>query len=154
MGSGKSTIAKALHQASGALALDSDSIIEYNEGLSVKEIFSTKGESHFRELERNFCQFITHNIQNAIISTGGGMPMFCDVQSMGKVFFLHLEFEAILARLNQKEKEKRPLFEDSNLALELYRKRLPHYESCAHFIIDANQSIPAITQEILDKLKQ
>lgn len=86
MGSGKSTIAKALHQINHALVLDSDSIIESNEGLSIKEIFSLYGEKYFRDLECKFCQFIAHNVQNAIISTGGGMPLFCDVQSMGKVF--------------------------------------------------------------------
>ena len=44
MGSGKSTIARALHKATSALILDSDSMIENNEGLSVKEIFARYGE--------------------------------------------------------------------------------------------------------------
>lgn len=152
MGSGKSTIAKALHQAKGALVLDSDSLIENNEGLSVKEIFTLYGEEYFRNLECKFCQFIAHNVQNAIISTGGGMPLFCDVQSMGKVFFLHLEFEAILARLDAKQRENRPLFKNLDSASNLYHQRLPHYQSCAHYVIDANQNINRIVQDILEKI--
>ncbi|WP_300706667.1 MULTISPECIES: shikimate kinase [Helicobacter] len=152
MGSGKSTIAKALHQINHALVLDSDSIIESNEGLSIKEIFSLYGEKYFRDLECKFCQFIAHNVQNAIISTGGGMPLFCDVQSMGKVFFLHLEFEKILSRFNAEERNQRPLFQNDDSALELYNMRLKHYQSCAHYVINADQSIQAITQEILEKL--
>ncbi len=152
MGSGKSTIAKALHQANHALILESDSIIETNEGLSIKEIFSLYGETYFRDLECKFCQFVTHNVQNAIISTGGGMPLFCDVQSMGKVFFLHLEFETIFARLNANERDKRPLFKNYNSALDLYNQRLKHYLSCAHYIINADQSIHIIVQNILERL--
>lgn len=152
MGSGKSTIAKALHRAQGALVLDSDALIESNEDLSIKAIFDSFGEDYFRDLERKFCHFIAHNVQNAIISTGGGMPLFCDVRSMGKVFFLHLEFDRIVERLDTEQREKRPLFQNYDLALKLYHERLPHYQSCAHYIIDANQSISAITQEILERL--
>lgn len=152
MGSGKSTIAKALHRANQAWILDSDSLIEANEGLSIKEIFATYGEAYFRDLEREFCQFVAQNVQNAIISTGGGMPLFCDVQSMGKVFFLHLEFEAILMRLNADERSKRPLFKNRDSAFKLYQERLQSYHACAHYVINANQSIEAITQEVLDKL--
>ncbi|MBD5166148.1 MAG: shikimate kinase [Helicobacter sp.] len=152
MGSGKSTIAKALHKAKQAWILDSDSLIEANEGLSIKAIFATYGEAYFRDLERKFCQFVAHNVQNAIISTGGGMPLFCDVQSMGKVFFLHLEFEAILARLDAEERSKRPLFENRDSAFKLYQERLQSYRSCAHYVINANQSIETITREVLDRL--
>lgn len=152
MGSGKSTIAKALHKAKQAWILDSDSLIEANEGLSIKEIFAVYGEAYFRDLECKFCQFVAHNVQNAIISTGGGMPLFCNVQSMGKVFFLHLEFEVILARLDAEERSRRPLFENHDSAFKLYQERLQSYRSCAHYVINANQSIEAITQEVLDKL--
>lgn len=151
MGSGKSTIAKALHKANQTWILDSDSLIEANEGLSIKAIFTTYGEAYFRDLERKFCQFVAHNVQNAIISTGGGMPLFCDVQSMGKVFFLHLEFEAILARLNADEQSKRPLFENRDSALALYNQRLKFYYACAHYVINANQSVEAIVRDILEK---
>lgn len=151
MGSGKSTIAKALHQIKDSLVLDSDLLIENNENLSIKEIFTCYGESYFRDLECKFCQFVTNNIQNAIISTGGGMPIFCDVRSMGKVFFLYLEFDRIVERLNAEQREKRPLFKDYNLALKLYRERLVCYQSCAHYVINANQNISTITQEILER---
>lgn len=67
MGSGKSTIARALHKATSALILDSDSMIENNEGLSVKEIFARYGEAYFRELESKFCAFVAQNVKNAIL---------------------------------------------------------------------------------------
>lgn len=152
MGSGKSTIARALHKANSALILDSDSMIENNEGLSVKEIFAHYGETYFRDLESKFCNFVAQNVRNAIISTGGGMPMFCDVKTMGRVFFLHLEFEEILERLSAEEIAKRPLFQKKDSAFKLYQERLKTYQNSAHYIIHANTDIQTITQEILSLL--
>ena len=123
MGSGKSSVAKSLYQKTKKLILDSDKIIANNENLSIPEIFSSKGEDYFRKCEKDFCYFVSKNIQNCIIATGGGMPLFCDVKIMGKVFFLHLDFDNILSRLSKKEIQKRPLFENKNQALELYLKR-------------------------------
>ena len=125
MGSGKSTIAKALCQANEAFALDSDLLISYQENLSITEIFTTKGEAYFRELESKFCSFVAQNFQHTIIATGGGMPMFCDVKKMGK---------------------------DKDSAFKLYNARLEAYKNSAHYCINANQSVQNITQEILSFL--
>ena len=152
MGSGKSTIDRALHKANSALILDSDSMIENNENLSIKEIFAHYGETYFRDLESKFCAFVAQNVRNAIISTGGGMPMFCDVKVMGRVFFLHLEFEEILERLSAEEIAKRPLFQEKDSAFKLYQERLKTYQNSAHYIIYANADIQTITQEILSLL--
>ncbi|AWI33395.1 shikimate kinase [Helicobacter apodemus] len=152
MGSGKSSVAKSLYQKTKKLILDSDKIITNNENLSIPEIFSSKGEDYFRKCEKDFCYFVSKNIQNCIIATGGGMPLFCDVKIMGKVFFLHLDFDNILSRLSKKEIQKRPLFENKNQALELYLKRLETYKSNADIIINANQSLEKISQDILESL--
>ncbi len=162
MGSGKSSVAKSLYQKTKKLILDSDKIIANNENLSIPEIFSSKGEDYFRKssfnsssvfkCEKDFCYFVSKNIQNCIIATGGGMPLFCDVKIMGKVFFLHLDFDNILSRLSKKEIQKRPLFENKNQALELYLKRLETYKSNADIIINANQSLEKISQDILESL--
>lgn len=152
MGSGKSTIARELHQLSGRFALDSDCVIAYNENLSINEIFAQKGESYFRTLEARFCTFIAQYLKGAIIATGGGMPISCNVQSMGRVFYLHLEFEEILARLNSEEIHSRPLFKNPDLALALYASRLNAYKNNAHHIINANATPSTIAQEILKQL--
>lgn len=152
MGSGKSTIARALHKENGALAIDSDLLIAYQENLSITEIFTTKGEAYFRELESKFCDFTAKYITHTIIATGGGMPIFCNVKKMGKVFFLHLDFETIFMRLSNEEIAKRPLFQKKDSAFKLYKERLETYQNSAHYTINANRSIPNITQEILSLL--
>lgn len=152
MGSGKSTIARELHKKSGLLAVDSDSLISYQENLSITEIFTTKGEMYFRGLESKLCDFIAKHITHTIIATGGGMPVFCDVKKMGKVFFLSLAFDDILTRLSNEEIAKRPLFSNKDSAFKLYTERLAIYQNSSHHTIDANQNITTITQEILNLL--
>ncbi|MDD6056253.1 MAG: shikimate kinase [Helicobacter sp.] len=152
MGSGKSSIARELHRLSGAFILDSDEIISFNENLSIPQIFSEFSEEYFRELESKFCAFIKSCVNGAIISTGGGMPLFCDVKPLGIVFFLDASFETILSRLDENELNKRPLFKDKDSAFKLYKKRLEFYKRSAHFCIDANRDKEIIAKEILQKL--
>ena len=51
MGAGKSELARWISERFSAKALDLDSVIEKNEACSIPDIFTTKGESHFRDLE-------------------------------------------------------------------------------------------------------
>ena len=152
MGCGKSTLAKELYRQTHKLILDSDSIIENNENQKISTIFVQKGEEYFRKLEREFCDFIASNVQNSIIATGGGMPLFCEVKKMGKVFFLHLDFKIILQRLNKEEIAKRPLFANKKSAFSLYNTRLEHYKKNAHFTLDASKNPKDLAQEILELL--
>ena len=51
--------------------VDFDALIETREGRTVRQIFETRGESYFRQLESDICRELNtwHNI---IIATGGG----------------------------------------------------------------------------------
>ena len=70
MGSGKSTVGKMVASKTNMHFLDSDKIIEENDGKSVSEIFSNYGENKFRELERDFIRN-GHPKNNCIVSCGG-----------------------------------------------------------------------------------
>ncbi len=71
MGSGKSSIGSLVAKKLNLEFIDIDKEIEKKLGISIKEIFEIKGESHFRELEEK----ITLNklkLSSKIISLGGG----------------------------------------------------------------------------------
>ena len=51
MGSGKSTIGSILANKLNLDFIDVDHQLEKEEGISISEIFSTKGESYFRKIE-------------------------------------------------------------------------------------------------------
>ena len=53
MGSGKSTIGGLLAKKLNSVLIDIDKKIEKMQNLKISEIFKTKGEAYFRELEFN-----------------------------------------------------------------------------------------------------
>ena len=52
MGSGKTTMARALGRRLGWRALDLDEEIERREGRTVSQVFASEGEGYFRRVER------------------------------------------------------------------------------------------------------
>lgn len=71
MGSGKTSIGKALAAKLGRAFVDIDHAIETEEGMSVAAIFAQHGEAYFRECEKNACRKAAER-RNLVIATGGG----------------------------------------------------------------------------------
>lgn len=152
MGSGKSTIGSALAQKMGRFLIDTDLLIESTAGQSIAEIFARSGERGFRTLESQAIAWLSANVSNAIIATGGGMPIFNDISTLGEIYYLHSDFETILARLDHIQRSKRPLFDNEARAREIYAQREAIYAKVAHHTIDASQQIPEILTRILTHL--
>lgn len=72
-GSGKSTVGALVAQELDRPWLDTDSLIQQQQGCSIAELFSRGGEGEFRRLERELLEQITASDQPpAVISLGGG----------------------------------------------------------------------------------
>ena len=149
MGSGKSTVGREIAIQSGRFLLDTDDLIAQNMGKSVSEIFQSVGESGFRQIESQLITWLTHNVRNAIIATGGGMPIHNNISALGKIFWLDVGFEDILSRMTPPERAKRPLFKDTAKAQALFDQRRKIYEGQSHFIVGGNAQASAIAAEIL-----
>lgn len=77
MGAGKTTLGKVAARQMGCTFLDLDTIMEFQEGMSIASIFELKGESYFRQLESTVLQDTIRSASpGTIISTGGGAPCF------------------------------------------------------------------------------
>ena len=87
MGSGKSTLGKALAETLGYGYVDTDTWIEQKEGKRISEIFEDSGEEYFRELEQKaLCACIQK--EKMVIATGGGLPCFFD--NMDVLYLINL----------------------------------------------------------------
>lgn len=150
MGAGKTTIGREVARLKQSILLDTDSIIATNCGLSINAIFSKFGEAYFRELEINLCDFICKNVSNAIIATGGGIPMHYDLRKLGSVFYLEAPIEALKERICKDISNVRPLFSRFDLAADLYKQRIYHYERQADWTLNALDSIAQISGRICD----
>jgi shikimate kinase len=156
MGSGKSDYGKTLANILNFPFIDTDLEIENKTGHSIKSLFSQNGERFFRKME---FEVIKETIfkNNAIISTGGGLPAFSDNMDFmvknGITVFLKPPFGEILLWLAQ-NKENRPLIQDKDgeeLAVylqNLYQERLPYYRR-SHFIISPVHTSPELFSRIL-----
>lgn len=112
MGCGKSTIARELLYGRPVSPIDTDVEIEKRKGMTIAEIFEKEGEMSFRDEETMFLQeLLEKDMQDAVLSTGGGMPLREEnrklLKKFGFVVYLKASPEETLERL--KDDTSRPL---------------------------------------------
>jgi len=155
MGSGKSTVGRILSKKCDKYFLDTDTMIESSEGLRVRQIFENSGESSFREMEKELALWLSKNVTNAVISTGGGMPSVVEsFENMGQCVYLKIGFDELLERLKAEEFDKRPLFQDIEFARKIFNSRIPIYEKHAGITIDAMDTPHNIADKIREIIPQ
>lgn len=143
MGVGKGTIARALYKEIGLFPLDSDDLIESAYNSKIKEIFAKHGEDEFRKIEKKLAKFIEKNINNAIVSTGGGFYKVPNLKKLGTIIYLKSDFDSMIKRIEtspnaEKKLAKRPLLKDLDEAKKLFDKREDEYEKVADLIVDVS----------------
>jgi shikimate kinase/shikimate kinase/3-dehydroquinate synthase len=115
MGSGKTTIGSMVSKKLKINFFDMDQEIEKKIGIPISEIFRTKGEKVFRQIEE---KITLENLQKnrSVISLGGGAFMNSKIQNeiLSKHISIWLKWDtAILIKRIQNSK-KRPLVYKSN----------------------------------------
>jgi shikimate kinase len=111
MGCGKTTLGRKMASRLNYQFIDLDHELEAEAGMTIAEYFSKFGEDKFRRLESDILKN-TPFPENAVISTGGGLPCFFDnMQWMnlnGKTVYIKLSAKTLADRLEH-GKEERPL---------------------------------------------
>lgn len=151
MGSGKTTVGKALSAKCGKEFLDTDALIEAKEGCKISEIFAKEGEGHFRKLENAVLKSLLE-AKDKIISTGGGIVAYPDnlrlLKKTGKVVYLRVKPETVVTRLEGDESRPLLMGDDKLSKIEkLLSSRRALYEEAADTIIDADC---LLAEEIVD----
>ena len=158
MGVGKGTVARALVKSSSYFAIDTDDLIESIESKKVKKIFKDEGEAYFRSLEKKCALWLEQNVDNTIISTGGGFFKQENIHKIGKVIYLESSFQGILNRINnapnaKAKLRKRPLLQDLKEAKKLYNQRIEDYKKVSDITINVeNKDMKDIIKEILGNI--
>ena len=158
MGSGKSTIGKAVASAIGLPFRDTDSIIEEREERPVSQIFIDKGEDYFRTVEKKVLRDELLN-DGSILALGGGAPISVDAQSALKVssapvIYLDISLSSVAPRIGFNRDRPLLLHNPRGQWQTLMEVRRPIYESIANIVIDVNgKSQRQIVEEALGALK-
>ena len=159
-GSGKSTLSKVLSSNFSCESLDLDHLIEKKAGKSIPQLFSEKGEAHFRELEQLELQKLSTYTSNYILATGGGTPCFYNnmelLNKLGITVYLKWATEDLLKNLKNTDLNKRPLFAGLSQS-ELIDKLSLQLNDRAHFYNQSNITVEldnkSNQQQVLDEIE-
>ncbi|MDO8651070.1 MAG: bifunctional shikimate kinase/3-dehydroquinate synthase AroKB [Undibacterium sp.] len=158
MGSGKTTVGRALAKQLNKRFVDSDHEIEARTGVSIPVIFEIEGEASFRQREADVIRDLTAQ-ENIVLATGGGAILNEAsrkyLHERGTVIYLRAAISSILQRTRYDR--NRPLLRtpDPRKKLEeLEAQREPLYQEVAHLVIDTGRpNVQFLMQSILTQLQ-
>ncbi|MFM9874678.1 MAG: shikimate kinase [Fimbriimonadaceae bacterium] len=157
MGSGKSTVGRALADLLGYPFQDTDMMLEHRLGRQIPQLFKLYGEVAFRAHETSILKSLEP--ENRVLATGGGIVLkeenWIEFRRLGRVIFLDVPVELLAQRLEISNR-KRPLLQTENWKeklIELYEFRRPLYEKAdIRFEID-ERPIEEVANRIYEVLK-
>lgn len=155
-GAGKSTVGVVLAKNLGMSFMDSDLVIQEQEGKKLHEIIEECGTDGFLEVEDRVNASISPS--NTVIATGGsvvyGERAMKHLGEIGLVCYLKLSYEGISDRLGDLA-ERGVVLKEGQTLLDLYNERIPLYEKYAQMVIDCeNKNIREVVGEIARVVKK
>ena len=156
-GAGKSTIGVVLAKIAGINFVDTDLLIQQQEGKLLQVIVDEIGCDNFITLEGDFLSaFKTKHV--SVVATGGSAvyteKAMNNLKNIGNVVYLQLPYEEIEKRIHNITTRGLAMAKGKTL-LNLYEERLPLYQKYADLIIDClGKTIEEIALEILNKVKK
>ncbi|WP_111683708.1 shikimate kinase [Winogradskyella tangerina] len=161
MGSGKSTIGKALATLLNYKFLDLDDYIAAQENASIPELFNKRGELYFRKKETEYLNEILNSNENCVLALGGGTPCYgrnlellLDNEQVN-LFYLKLSIPLLTNRLF-KERSQRPLIshiQSEDDLMEFIGKHLfertQYYNQAEHVVNTDHKTQQDILEELL-----
>ena len=157
MGSGKTTVGRALAKKLNKRFVDTDHEIEARTGATVALIFEIEGEEMFRRREAEVIREMTA-LDGVVLATGGGAVLHAPSRALlaarGTVVYLRASVSSILQRTSHDK--NRPLLQTADPRRrieELARQREPLYAEIAHIVIDTGRpNVQFLAQCILAEL--
>jgi len=153
MGSGKSSVGRALGRRLGWRFEDVDELIEARERKPIPDIFAEFGEAYFRAAEREVVRQVC-GPRHVVVATGGGT--FASVENRraiiadGVSIWLDVPLDVAVSRVPADG--RRPLAADRAQFEQLYLARRAAYH-LAHHRIDASRApVEELVERILDWL--
>jgi len=131
MGTGKTTVGRAIAKKLGLQFIDTDAVIEQKNQVKIADVFAQHGEPYFRDLESQAVQEVAR-MDNQVVSTGGGVVLRLSnlehLKQNGRIFCLTATSKTIWCRV--RGNVDRPLLKSADPIRHieaLLQQRAPYY---------------------------
>lgn len=153
-GSGKSTCGVLAAKALLKNFFDTDLLLQGLEQSRLQDIIDKKGIEYFISAEEQ--AILSLDISATVIATGGSViyseKAMEHLRSMGRVIYLHLEYETMCSRINNITTRGVVLKSGTTLR-DMYDERLPLYNKYADDIIYCdNNTVEQTVEEIVKRM--
>jgi shikimate kinase len=159
MGSGKTTLGRALAHRLEMPFVDTDRMLVDRTGVPVTTIFEIEGEAGFRKREAALMAELSQG-EGQVVATGGGAVLAPEnravMRSRGTVIYLRARLEHLWERT--RHDSSRPLLKtpDPRATLaQLLEARDPLYRDVAHIVVETgSQSANTLVSRVVSALKR
>jgi shikimate kinase len=156
MGSGKSTVGRALASRTGTAFLDTDLLVEGTAGLAVTEVFEEEGEAAFRMRESEAIRAAAA-VAEAVVATGGGAVLLTEnvrvMKTSGPIVWLQADPVTLADRIGIAP--GRPLLTDADvverLSVMLEDRRGAYGRAADHIVATDDFTVEEVA-ELLETL--
>lgn len=156
MGAGKTTVGRRLAAKLGRHFVDSDEEIEKAAGMSIEDIFATRGETDFRAGEARVIARLLRD-PDIVLGTGGGAFINPETRALVKAdavsVWIKADFELLFSRVSRRS--NRPLLKTANpreTLRQLIDARYPIYGEADVTIVSQDVPQDVVAGDIIDAL--
>ena len=155
-GCGKSTCGVIAAKVLLKNFFDTDLLLQGLEHSRLQELIDSKGCDYFYKAEEK--AILSLNIEATVIATGGSVvyseKAMEHLKNLGKVIYLHLDYETMLSRINNFT-TRGIVVKNGSTLLDMYNERLPLYEKYADKIIYCdNNTVEETVMQIVSAVSE
>ena len=149
-GVGKSTIGQRLASALGRRFVDTDALMEQQQGRSLQDIIDRDGLTTFLSIEEQVVLGLT--VSGHVVATGGSVVYsaraMARLKENGMLIYLKVPYAEIKARIKDESNRGLVMSKEQDL-LGLYEERTPLYEAYADAVIECGgRDVAEVTRMI------
>ncbi|WP_225446429.1 shikimate kinase [Paenibacillus rhizovicinus] len=153
-GAGKSTLGVLLAKALGMDFVDTDLVIQQQEGRLLQAIIDQDGIEAFMAVEESVVSAL--QVNDCIIATGGSViyseKAMHALRQGGQIVYLHVSYEEIMRRLGNVA-TRGIVMKNGHTLQDVYEERVPLYRQYSDVTIDcAKKEIEQCVREIVELL--
>lgn len=156
MGAGKSAIGRRVATAIGARFLDADREIEAAAGMTIPDIFESRGEAEFRDGERRVIARLLDE-SPVVLATGGGAFMDAETRAVmaekATTIWMRADLDVLVKRCGRRS--NRPLLKNGDpreILGRLIEARYPVYAESDVEVYSRDEPHEVAVNEIIDAL--